>query len=279
MTHIIVYKTINKITGAFYIGVHKTDNLNDSYLGSGVKLNDNIKKYGKHNYYRTTLFEFDDVKLAYKKEQEILKECLCDKKCLNLSSGGIGGYGWTAEKKVLVKFKDNPKKCFRVSIDDKRYLSGELIPSCYGYKTSDEAKKKMSLSHMGHICSEAERDKHRLLRHTHETKLLISQKTRGNMSKTGYKWYHSLTTTKEYNLLPNDKKIKNENLFPGRNPQIAKLLRERTLGRHMTIEDKTKISKSMKCRKWYNDGTNTYFLNPTDEKIITDNLKCGRKLK
>ena len=44
MTHIIVYKTINKITGAFYIGVHKTDNLNDSYLGSGVKLNDNIFK-------------------------------------------------------------------------------------------------------------------------------------------------------------------------------------------------------------------------------------------
>ena len=36
----IVYETTNNINGKIYIGVHKTDNLNDGYIGWSIRLND-----------------------------------------------------------------------------------------------------------------------------------------------------------------------------------------------------------------------------------------------
>jgi len=39
-----IYQTTNLLTGKFCVGVHATNNLNDSYLESGTYLNDAIKK-------------------------------------------------------------------------------------------------------------------------------------------------------------------------------------------------------------------------------------------
>ena len=44
--HYFIYKTINITNDKFYIGVHKTDDLNDGYIGSGKYLNRAIAKYG-----------------------------------------------------------------------------------------------------------------------------------------------------------------------------------------------------------------------------------------
>ena len=42
----IVYKIINNTNNKIYIGVHKTFNINDSYMGSSVKLKQDIIDVG-----------------------------------------------------------------------------------------------------------------------------------------------------------------------------------------------------------------------------------------
>lgn len=50
-----------------------------------------IDKYGKENFIRETLFEFDNSTDAFNKEKELLVEALMDDKCVNIADGGQGG--------------------------------------------------------------------------------------------------------------------------------------------------------------------------------------------
>lgn len=61
----IVYCTHNKTNGKKYIGSHSANNPN--YLGSGFRLKIAIKKYGKTNFERETLWEGPE---EYKREME-----------------------------------------------------------------------------------------------------------------------------------------------------------------------------------------------------------------
>jgi len=74
----IVYQTTNLINNKIYVGVHKVkggmNSKFDGYLGSGKYLNSSIKKYGKDNFKRETLFYFEIEELAYSKEAVIVNE-------------------------------------------------------------------------------------------------------------------------------------------------------------------------------------------------------------
>jgi hypothetical protein len=89
----IIYKTINKINNKFYIGMHKTSEINDGYLGSGNLIKAAIKKYGIENFSREVLHVFTKLKDAINKEKELITEdLLCDPLCYNLTLGGRGGF-------------------------------------------------------------------------------------------------------------------------------------------------------------------------------------------
>ena len=45
----IIYKTTCTVNNKIYIGQHKTDNIDDGYIGSGKLITSAIKKYGKKN--------------------------------------------------------------------------------------------------------------------------------------------------------------------------------------------------------------------------------------
>jgi hypothetical protein len=146
----IVYKTINKIDGNFYIGVHKTLKEDfDGYLGSGKILKAAVSKYGRNNFTRLTLYTFDNADSAYAKEAEIVnKDLIKDNACYNC---GIGGRG--LRQTVENNFR-TPEWRARVSASLKGRKTGDSNPARQpgvGAKISAAKKGKPNLKLIGHI--------------------------------------------------------------------------------------------------------------------------------
>ena len=95
MIYYTVYKVTNNVNGKVYIGSHKTNDLNDNYMGSGKYLKYAQKKYGVEKFNKVILFIFDTPELMYEKEAEIVnKDFLVDENTYNLRIGGFGGFDY-----------------------------------------------------------------------------------------------------------------------------------------------------------------------------------------
>lgn len=90
-----LYKITNLINNKIYIGVHKTDNIDDGYMGSGKIIKSAIKKYGIENFKKDILEIFDTYDAALLKEAEIVTdEFLLRTDVYNLRRGGTGGFDY-----------------------------------------------------------------------------------------------------------------------------------------------------------------------------------------
>jgi hypothetical protein len=92
-TYHYIYKTTCKVNGKYYIGMHSTSNLEDGYIGSGKRLWNSIRKYGRENHEFEILEWFPDRSSLKEREKEIVNEgMLQDLMCMNLALGGEGGF-------------------------------------------------------------------------------------------------------------------------------------------------------------------------------------------
>jgi hypothetical protein len=96
-----IYKITNQIDGKFYIGSHKTKDLNDDYMGSGKYLRHAQEKYGIENFTKEVLFVFDTPEQMYDKEAEIVNEdFLATENTYNIKVGGFGGWDFINQNKL-----------------------------------------------------------------------------------------------------------------------------------------------------------------------------------
>lgn len=101
------------LNGRYYVGFHETDDLNDSYLGSGIFIKKAIKKYGAENFRKELLFVFNNKKDMINKEIEIVDdEFIKRPETYNMSKGGCGLSTLTYDLKceTIMKIKKSLQK-------------------------------------------------------------------------------------------------------------------------------------------------------------------------
>ncbi len=155
-----IYQTTNKINGKIYIGKHQTENLNDSYLGSGIALRNAIKKYGVENFEKIILFDFDTEQEMNDKERELITEEFVKRKdTYNKGVGGEGGPHFKGKKHSVesIKKRTESRKGFKLSTEARQKISEanrrriiseetkrKIAEKAKGRKHSNETKKKLS---------------------------------------------------------------------------------------------------------------------------------------
>lgn len=114
-----IYKVTNTINQKIYVGVHRTTNVDDDYLGSGKRIKAAIVKYGKDVFRKEILHIFNSKEEAYDREQEIVNEnFIKNEKTYNLIPGGLGGF-----ERINESVKPNHFKGKKHSEESRRKMS------------------------------------------------------------------------------------------------------------------------------------------------------------
>ena len=176
----IIYKITNLLNNKIYIGKHKTENLDDDYMGSGVLIKQAIHKYGIQNFKKEILFMCTSEEEMNNLEIVIVnKEFVERKDTYNLTLGGVGGWykanvlhfngnnqvirGKNSEEIQAIRKKavNTLKNTWNIRKQDPEYMekfSQKLSEACkqtwkththpwVGRKHTEETKEKMHLTH------------------------------------------------------------------------------------------------------------------------------------
>jgi hypothetical protein len=181
-----IYKTTRVDgSGAFYIGLHSTDDLDDGYLGSGIILNNSIKKYGKHLHIREILeFLPSRDELCIREAELVSNELVADPRCMNITLGG-GGARPGIENHFFGR---------KHSTESKEKIARSKI----GKSLSPETKAKLSVANKGKPGKKHTREAKTKLKNAwvERRKVGVSSKTKEKMSKShlGSKYIFSVVS-------------------------------------------------------------------------------------
>jgi hypothetical protein len=171
-----IYKITNTENGKIYVGVHKTKDLEDGYMGSGKVLKRAIEKYGLESFKKEIIELFDNSEEMYNAESQLVNEEFVKREdTYNLKVGGNGGFDYinenilnnsgrqqskvskeTASKTMKKVVSENPekfKKFYKECGERFRKLhSLHLIPydNFKGKSHSEETKRKIGEANSKH---------------------------------------------------------------------------------------------------------------------------------
>lgn len=240
-----LYRTTNLINDRFYIGIHSTRILEDGYLGSGKRLQFEIKKYGKENFKREILEYFENRKTLLEKEEQIVNITLLNNPLiLNLAKGGgkIDYSLITDEIKKKISLSRIGKK---LSEETKHKISNSISGKNhwnYGNKISEKLRNIFSFVNKGKILSEETKQKISIANsgktRTEETKQKISESQRGK----------SLTEEHKRKIIEGKTKNKTYNEIKPKIEKSRSRFGETNnfYGKHHSFETKQKISDSLR---------------------------------
>ena len=143
-----LYQIVNTLNGMIYIGMHSTNKLFDNYMGSGKEIKLALKEFGKENFIKYIIGLYDTRYDLISAEIRIVdKEFVLREDTYNIRTGSDGGI-------------------------------------IFGYKRSEETKRKMSIAFTGRIYSEeAKRSMSNAQKLWHQENK-VSQQTRETISKS-----------------------------------------------------------------------------------------------
>ena len=123
----LIYKITNNVNGRYYIGRHRTNNINDHYMGSGKAIINAIKKYGTDNFSKEIIAETWNESDLWELEKLLVnEEIVKDPKSYNMSYGG---------KHYLHGLKTYDPEGF---ISHQRMAGLKGGPACYKQKSQEE---------------------------------------------------------------------------------------------------------------------------------------------
>lgn len=254
-----VYKTTclvenSELFNHYYIGQHKTNNLDDGYFGSGKLISRYFKEYGIKEgvTVKKEILAFAETHDELNKLERYFigykwKE---DKLCLNRKTGG-GQYEITDTtiKKISETLKvTSPNKGKHLPEETRKKIS----KSHKGKHLTEECKRKMSLSTKG------------IKKHSEETKRKISEGNKGKRLSD---------ETKE--------KIRQIQLGRHHTVETKERLRQANLGKHLSEEAKRKQSEALKNRKCINNGIKNKLVKESEIEIFLSQgwILGGKKRK
>lgn len=138
-----VYLTTNLINKKQYVGDHSSNKDTDNYFGSGLLINNAIKKYGKENFKKQVLEEFETKKEAFNAQEKYINEYN------TLAPNGYnispkGGHQTTnsvsedTRKKMRKSAKNRPPQTEETKIKRRKSLKGHAV----SIETKNKIQKK-----------------------------------------------------------------------------------------------------------------------------------------
>ena len=262
----IVYKTTNLVNDKIYIGLHRTQNINDNYLGSGKYLKLAIKKYGRQNFSIEILMICQTKLQANFYQIEFIKLFDAKRKGYNICDGGQGAskiMDLETRRKISesTSGKNNPFYGKRHSQQTKKIIStaNKGLPKSLNTrkKISEGNKGKKRTQEYKKWLSKAKSGKNH---HFYGTHLTIQHKIKLSYAISGQKHWN-------YGKSPSQETRKKMS-------QSHQGIRHYLYGKHLSEETKLKLSIGRLGQKHWNYGKS---LSQDTRKKISNSLK-GKKM-